>query len=163
MLLNRLQLLKCYDLPVLERRSRQIVQKSVSLLHAGSAPLIFHVSKRTKPLTALKKATCKILEKSPATFQSELLGSEICALSFLYRIETTVLAEPAGGGVQRRQRQQKCTQRLGDSLSANVLLFPTHMFVRMFYSQLFHLLPLRAGMNRPRARGSCECSMLESI
>lgn len=48
-LLNELQLLKRYDLPVLEQRSRRIVHKSASLLHARSTPLIFHVSESTEP------------------------------------------------------------------------------------------------------------------
>lgn len=48
-------------------------------------------------------------------------------------------------------------QRLKDGLSTNVLLFvpnTAHMFVRMFYSQLFHRSAFRAGINRPWAQAA---------
>lgn len=45
-----------------------------------------------------------MLESPSASVQSELFGSEICALSFLFGIETTVLAELAGGGGDAAQQ-----------------------------------------------------------
>lgn len=97
---------------------------------------------------SLKKATCKTLQKSSSTFQSELLGSEIRTLSFLFRVEMIVLAE---------LEMQTAGIKTKDGLSTNVLVFvpdAAHMFVRMFYSQLFHRSAFRAGINRPLARAA---------
>lgn len=108
-----------------------------------------------------------MLENPSASVQSEPFGSEICALSFLFRIETTVLAEPAGRGGERDAAQQKSKRRLTDSLSANVLPFVPnthpHMFAGMFPSQPFLLLAFRAGMKRRGAEGSCGHSTPGSV